>query len=86
MLFTKPAGGKIFPRIGQTAQVWTLIPITGALVDVCGVISETMSTKTVNANRIDIPNESFSPESMGTRNVSAESRARTIVGIIIVKM
>ena len=59
--------------------------MTGALCDVWGVTSETMSTKTENANRIDIPSESFSPESMGTRKVSAESRASTIVGTMIVK-
>ena len=61
------------------------IPMTGAFSEVWGVTSETMSTMTENANRMDIPSESFSPESMGTRNVNVESRASTIDGITIVK-
>ena len=63
-----------------------LLPITGAFTEVWGVTSETMSTWTENANSMDIPRDSFSPDSVGTRNVNDESRANTIVGMIMVKI
>ena len=63
--------------------VWNFLPSNGDLSDDWGVMSERRSMKTEKASNIDIPMESFSPESTGTTNVSAESNDKTTVGTIM---
>ena len=52
-------------------------------VSAWGVLSCRMSMNTENASKIEIPRDSFSPESTGTAKVSAASAAKTVVGMII---
>ena len=58
------------------------LPKAGALSDVFGVLSDTISMKTEKARRIVTLNESFSPDSVGTMEVIADKSARTTVGMI----
>ena len=59
------------------------LPKTGEFSDVCGVFSERISINTENARRIETPNDSCSPESVGTMNVNVERIANTIVGMMM---
>ena len=65
---------------------WFYSPRIGGLLDVCGVLSDRISTNTENAKRIATPNDSFSPESEGIKKVNDDRRAKTTVGMMTFNM